>query len=243
MDTNILEVNDVTKSFGELIAVNHLSFTIEQGCVFGIAGPNGAGKTTLFNVISGVYGSQGSILFDSKDISRLKPYNICKLGLARTFQFPVIFSTLSVYKNIEIGAYYGGNYRKDINQKVCETIEYLGLAHKSSQKVKDLPLYEKKMVMLGAALATNPKLIMLDEPLGGLSPKEINMSMEIFRKINKDQGVTLIIIEHLMKYLIEISDTMLILNEGQKIYRGEPAEVIHDDYVIKVYLGEDYKDA
>lgn len=244
MGTNVLEVRNVTKSFGKLLAVNRLSFEVKKGSILGIAGPNGAGKTTLFNVISGIYPCEGSIMFADKDISGQKPYTISRLGIARTFQFPAVFSSLSVYKNIEIGAYYGGGYTKaGIDEKVCSVMDYLDIRDRADLIIEDLPLYDKKMVMLGAALATDPEIIMLDEPLGGLSPREIQMSSDIFKKINGDLGVTLIIIEHLMKYLIALSDEMLILNEGQKIYFGSPEEVVNDDYVIKVYLGEDHEHA
>jgi len=236
----LLKLSNITKKFGDLKAVNDLSFEVEENCIYGIAGPNGAGKTTLFNVISGLYKNEGKIIFEDKEINDLRPHKVCHLGIARTFQFPNVFSTMKVKKNIEVGAHYGKN-NGDEKKITKEIIDYLGLQEKIDLLVKDLPLFDKKMVMLGAALATKPKLLMLDEPLGGLSPREIKLCTDYVKRINEEFKVTIIMIEHLMKHLIDLSDKMLILHEGKKIFEGFPEDVVSNEQVLEVYLGKDYE--
>lgn len=235
----ILETKQVTKRFGELAAVKDLSFEVKEKEIFGIAGPNGAGKTTLFNVISGIYLGSGEIYFLDERIDRLRPFQVCLKGVARTFQIPSVFSTLTVYDNIRVGAHFG-NHVKDEKNIIKEVLEFVGLSEKQNILTKHLPLFDKKLTMVAAALATHPKLLMLDEPIGGLSPGEINQSVELFKRINHELGVTLIVIEHLMKVLMEISERMMILHNGEKICIGTPEEVAKDKQVIEVYLGAEY---
>jgi len=235
----ILETKQVTKRFGELAAVKDLSFEVEEKEIFGIAGPNGAGKTTLFNVISGNYSGSGEIYFLGERIDRLRPFQVCLKGIARTFQIPSVFSTLTVYDNIRVGAHFG-NHVKDEKNIIKEVLEFIGLSEKQNILTTHLPLFDKKLTMVAAALATHPKLLMLDEPIGGLSPWEINQSIDIFKRINRELGITLIVIEHLMKVLMEISGRMMILHNGEKICIGIPEEVAKDKQVIEVYLGADY---
>jgi len=236
---NILETKQVTKRFGELAAVKDLSFEVEGGEIFGIAGPNGAGKTTLFNVISGNYSASGEIYFLGERIDRLRPFQVCLKGVARTFQIPSVFSTLTVYDNIRVGAHFG-NHVKDEKNIIKEVLQFVGLSEKRNILTKHLPLFDKKLTMVAAALATHPKLLMLDEPIGGLSPWEIKQSIDLFKRINRELGITLIVIEHLMKVLMEISKRMMILHNGEKIRIGIPEEVAKDKQVIEVYLGADY---
>jgi branched-chain amino acid transport system ATP-binding protein len=235
----ILETRQITRRFGSLAAINDLSFAVEEGEIFGIAGPNGAGKTTLFNVISGMYSNAGEILFCSERIDRKRPYQICLKGLARTFQIPTVFSTLSVYDNVRVGAHFGGHGANE-KKTIDEVLDFVELSDKREIEATHLSLYDKKMTMLAATLATRPKLLMVDEPIGGLSPVEITKSVEVFRRINKELGITLIVIEHLMKVLMELSDRMMILHNGQKISIGSPEEVANDRQVIEVYLGAEY---
>lgn len=235
----ILETKQITKRFGSLAAINDLSFAVEEGEIFGIAGPNGAGKTTLFNVISGAYSNTGEIFFRGERIDRQRPYQICLKGLARTFQIPSVFSTLSVYDNIRVGAHFG-NHEVDEQKIINELIGFVGLTEKKDIQAVHLPLFDKKMTMLAAALATQPKLLMVDEPIGGLSPVEITKSVEIFQRINQEMGITLIVIEHLMKVLMGLSHRMMILHNGQRISIGSPEEVANDKQVIEVYLGAEY---
>jgi branched-chain amino acid transport system ATP-binding protein len=235
----ILETKQITKRFGELAAVNNLSFEVNEKEIFGIAGPNGAGKTTLFNVISGIYSGSGEIDYFGERIDRLRPFQVCLKGIARTFQIPSVFSTLTVYDNIRIGAHFG-NHSQNERKIIKDVLEFIGLSEKQHIEAKHLPLFDKKMTMLAAALATEPKLILLDEPIGGLSPKEINESVEIFKRINHELGITLIVIEHLMKVLMAISERMMIIHNGERICVGSPEEVAKDKQVIEVYLGAEY---
>jgi branched-chain amino acid transport system ATP-binding protein len=235
----ILETRQLTKRFGELAAVKDLSFTVEDGEVFGIAGPNGAGKTTLFNLISGLYSGKGEILFKGERIDRNRPYQRCNKGLARTFQIPTVFSSLTVYENVKIGAHFG-NHGDHEEKTILDSLEFVGLAEVKKIQAKHLPLFDKKLTMLAAALATQPGLLMLDEPIGGLSPIEIQKSVEIFKKINQDLKITLIVIEHLMKVLMGISNRMMILENGENICIGSPDEVANNKRVIEVYLGAEY---
>lgn len=235
----ILKTDQVTKRFGELAAVKDLSFEVEENEIFGIAGPNGAGKTTLFNGISGIYPVSGKIYFEGERIERMRPYQVCLKGIARTFQIPSVFSTLTVYDNVRVGAHFG-NHSPDEKETIQRVLDFLGISDKQDVEAKHLSLFEKKTTMLAAALATEPRLLMLDEPIGGLSPVEIQQSVDIFERINKEMGITLIVIEHLMKFLMGISNRMMILHNGEKICIGSPEEVANDPQVIEVYLGADY---
>lgn len=235
----ILETRQITKRFGELIAVKDLSFSVKEKEIFGIAGPNGAGKTTLFNLITGFYTGSGEIYFQGARIDRLRPFQVCHRGIARTFQIPSVFSTLSVYDNVRVGAHFG-NKNPDKHEVIRDILDFIGLTGKQDIEARHLSLFDKKLTMLAAALATEPKLLMLDEPIGGLSPTEINKSVEIFKRINQELGITLIIIEHLMKVLMGISHRMMILHNGENICIGSPEEVAQDKQVIEVYLGAEY---
>lgn len=235
----ILETKQLTKRFGELAAVDNLSFEVEEGEIFGIAGPNGAGKTTLFNVMSGVYSGTGEVIFEGQPISQLRPYQVCHRGLARTFQIPTVFSTLTLYDNVRVGAHFG-NDGQDEDKIIGDTLDFVGLKGKENVEAKHLCLFDKKLTMLAAALATRPHLLMLDEPVGGLSITEISQSVSLFRRINQDLNVTLIVIEHLMKVLMRICDRLMILHEGQRISIGPPEEVAREKRVIEVYLGDEY---
>lgn len=235
----ILEVKQLTKHFGELAAVNNLSFEVEKGEIFGIAGPNGAGKTTLFNVISGVYSGTGEIIFEGQHINGLRPYQICHKGLVRTFQIPTVFSTMTLYDNVRVGAHFG-NHSQDEDEIVRDTLDFVGLKGKENVEVRHLSLYDKKLTMLAAVLATRPRLLMLDEPIAGLSPWEIQQSVSLFKRINQEFGVTLVVIEHLMKVLMGVSQRLMILHNGEKISIGSPEEVAKDKKVIEVYLGAEY---
>lgn len=233
----ILQASKVTKLFGELAAVNDLSFEVEKGEIFGMAGPNGAGKTTLFNLISGVYSGSGDIIFEGENIHGLRPFQICHKGVARTFQVPTLFSTVTVYQNIKVGAHFGVLKGENEKERINKVIDFVGLRGRENIVAEHVGLFDKRLTMLAAALATEPKLLLLDEPIGGLSPREVSDSMALFRKINKELGVTLIIIEHLMKFLVEVSHRLMIINNGEKICIGPPKEVTKDKEVIEVYLG------
>ena len=233
----ILKVNKVTQRFGQLAAVKDLSFEVEEGEIFGIAGPNGAGKTTLFNVITGFYRGSGDIVFDGTNINGLRPHQICHKGIARTFQIPQLFLTLPVVENVKVGAHFGVRGAHDERERINEAINFVGLQRKENVIAANLNLFDKKLTMLAAALATKPKLLLLDEPIGGLSPTEVRQTITLFQKINQELGVTIVVIEHLMKVLTEVSQRLMILHNGEKICISSPQEVAKDRRVIEIYLG------
>jgi branched-chain amino acid transport system ATP-binding protein len=235
----MLETRKISKAFGKIEALVDVDMTVEKGEIFGVAGPNGAGKSTLFNVISGTYpSSAGRVLFDGKDITKLNAHRICHLGLARTFQVPQTFPTLSVYDNIRVGATFGGHDRRGMGKRIQTVLDFLNLTSFKDTLASNLDLYTTKLVMMAACLATGCRLLMLDEPLAGLSMMEINDFLDVVRKINRDQGTTVLIIEHILDSLIDVSNRMLILHNGEVICVGDPNEVCQDPKVIEVYLGE-----
>lgn len=232
----ILHVEKANKRFGELVAVKDVSFEVEKGEIFGIAGPNGSGKTTLFNLISGMLRGSGNIVFDNLNISGLRPDQICQKGIARTFQIPVVFPTLTVFRNVEVGAYFGvqGTQRK--KEIINEVINFVGLQGKENVVAAGIDLFSKKMTMLAAALATKPKLLLLDEVVAGLSPTETSQFVELVGKINRELGVTIMVIEHLMKVLTEICQRLMIVHYGEQICIGPPKEVTENSRVREIYL-------
>jgi branched-chain amino acid transport system ATP-binding protein len=235
----ILQVRNLSKAFGAMKAVNNLSFEVPAGEVFGIAGPNGAGKTTVFNLITGFLQGSGEVCFEDEKVTNLKPFQICHRGIARTLQIPQIFSTLDVFNNVRFGAHFGNKHIKDGNEAeiIHQVLEFVGLQDKKTAIAENMDLFHKKLIMIAAALATRPRLLLLDEPIGGLSPTEIDPLMGLIRKINQELNITVIIIEHLMKVLKELSHRLMILHYGEEIRTGPPAEVMEDEKVKEVYLG------
>jgi branched-chain amino acid transport system ATP-binding protein len=234
----ILRLESVGKRFGEIVALSGIDMDVRSGEVFGIAGPNGAGKTTLFNVIAGRFGGTGRVMFGSENITGMKPHQICHRGIARTFQIPILFSTLSVEDNVRVGARFGGGWQHSERTAAIEqAIESVGLLERRQTPAKQLNLLGKKLTMLAAALATKPRLLLLDEPMGGLSPMEIRSFGELIVGLNRQSGITLIVIEHLIRKLVELSDRLMILHNGRQIALGVPADVVEDQRVIELYLG------
>lgn len=230
----VLTVEGVSKHFGSLVALNDVAFGVEEGELFGIVGPNGAGKSVLFNVISGFYRpSSGRVVFDGRDVVGLGPHQICHLGLARTFQTPTTFHSLTVRENVLVGAAFGGGD----GHRVPEILEFLDLGEAAGAKATNLDLYTTKKVVLGAALATGCKVLLLDEPMAGFSHVEIEGFLGLLRRINRDWGVTLVIIEHLLDVLIGITDRMMVLHYGRVLFTGVPDDVKRDPRVVDVYLG------
>ena len=182
----ILRCEKVTQRFGELPAVKDLSFEVEKGEIFGIAGPNGAGKSTLFNVITGFYRGSGDIIFDGRNISGLRPHQICHRGIARTFQIPELFLTLSIVDNVRVGAHFGERGVHDERERIKEAINFVGLQGKENVIAANLNLFDKKLTLLAAALATKPKLLLLDEPIGGLSPIELGQLIALIQKSTRN---------------------------------------------------------
>jgi branched-chain amino acid transport system ATP-binding protein len=239
----LLSLEHVTQRFGELAAVNDLSFAVEEGEIFGIAGPNGAGKTTVFNLISGFLHGSGHILLDGKRIDGLPPHRVTHLGAARTFQIPLPFHSMTVVQNLRIGEHFGagsGGYR-DKHQApwkdLSELVAFVGLEGKEDRSVGTLKLYDKKLTVLASALATKPRLIMLDEALGGLSAVEAEQSLALLQRLNKEWGLTVIMIEHLMSALTRSCDRLLVLNNGEALRLGEPRAVVEDPAVIECLVG------
>ena len=233
----LLKAINVTKKFGELKAVDDLSFEVRAGKIFGIAGPNGAGKSTVYNLITGFYSFEGKIEFEGRDISGLPPYRIAKTGIARTFQIPQTFPSLSVQKGISVGSRFGAAGGLD-PAHVDEVIRFVDLEKERTQNTGLLNLLGKKKLMIGAALATRPKILMLDEPMAGCNASEIKSLMKLISRINQDLGITIIIIEHFMKVLTELTETLLIIESGRKVLQDEPAKVVNDPRVIECYLGD-----
>jgi branched-chain amino acid transport system ATP-binding protein len=233
----VLEAVNVTKRFGALKAVDNLSFEVQQGQIFGIAGPNGAGKSTVYNLITGFYSYEGRIKFDGRDITGKPPYRIAKTGIARTFQIPQTFPSLSVQKSISVGGRFGAAGGLDLAH-VDEVIRFVDLEKERFQNTALLNLLGKKKLMIGAALATRPKILMLDEPMAGCNPMEIKDLMDLIGRINRELGITIIIIEHFMKVLTELTEVLMIIESGRMICCDEPIKVVNDPRVIESYLGD-----
>ncbi len=237
----ILKCEKLTKQFGKLYAVDALSFVVEEGTIFGIAGTNGSGKTTTFNLITGVYPFSGDIIFNGEKISGMTPYKICHKGIARTFQIPQLFLSLPLLENVRAGAYFGNSGAQNNEMEtIKEVLEFVGLKGKESTIAANLKLLDKKLAMIATALATKPKILLLDEPTAGLNPIEIQQSIELIKRINQDLGVTILIIEHFMKVLTELSQLLMILENGAQICIGPPREVTANPRVIETYLGGCY---
>ncbi|MEM2560466.1 MAG: ABC transporter ATP-binding protein [Candidatus Bathyarchaeia archaeon] len=238
--SNILVGEKISVRFGGVVALSNVDFYVRENEIAGLIGPNGAGKTTLFNVISGIYRPQsGKIMFEGKDITGLKPHKICKLGISRTFQIVRVFSSMTVFENVKAAAVNSPRLRKNsVLKEVTNLINFIGLSERINTPVKDLTLVEQKLVEVARALATKPRLLLLDEPLAGLNPTESAIYTEKIRKIRDDFGITVFWIEHDMKSISSACDRIIVLDHGEKICEGKPEEVLKDESVIKAYLGE-----
>ena len=238
-----LQLERVAKSFKGLMAVNFVTMQVNEGEILGLIGPNGAGKTTLFNLITGVYPpSQGQVIFEGKDITSTAPHTRCWMGIARTFQLVRPFPNMTVLENVTTGRVYGHSAIKKRHQAETEALEILekvGLANQVSTKAHNLTLVDRKRLELARALATKPKLLLLDELLAGLNPSEMLASMELIQSI-RDSGITIIMVEHLIKAVFGIANRMVVLNAGELIAEGTPGEVANNERVIDAYLGKSY---
>lgn len=233
----ILEVKHATKKFGGLIANEDISFSLKEGEIIGMVGPNGAGKTTLFNSISGAHSlTSGQVIFNGVDITKKKPYEICKLGIGRTFQIPQALNEMSVFENVLVAAlnrHKSTSVAKEHTQKV---IAMCGLASFIYMNAKDLNVMQKKRLEVARALATEPKLLLLDETMAGLSGVERKEAINLIQRI-RISGISILMIEHVMEVVMNVSDRVVVLASGKLLAEGTPEEVTHNEQVIQAYLG------
>lgn len=237
----ILAVAHVSRRFGSLMALNDLSFEIAKGEILGIAGPNGAGKSTLLNVCTGVVPpTAGRVLFDGEAVSGLPAHRFCRIGIARTFQIPQIFSSMSVEENVLTGAMFGSATtlgQAEIRARLDSVLDLTGLTRQRQQPASLADLMTRKRIMIAAALATNPKLLFLDEPLSGLNTEEVDIFVALFRHLHAVLGLTLVVVEHKVRALAALSKRILILNAGTRLILDTPETVMRDQRVIDIYLG------
>lgn len=235
-----LEVKGITKQFGGLFANDHIDFAVGEGEIVSIIGPNGAGKSTLFNCITGFYRpNHGRVSFMGEDITNCRADKICKMGVVRTFQIVQIISDMTVLENVMTGALLRYNKIHHALERAEEVLAFTGLIEKKDFLGVELTISDKKKLEVSMALATRPKLLMLDEAMAGLTRVELHGMIDLIRKI-REKGITLVVVEHVMEAVMEISDRVIVLNSGKKIMEGSPKEVVVNKEVIQAYLGEKY---
>ena len=238
---HILEGEKVTRYFGGLAAISDVDFYVDQGEVVGLIGPNGAGKTTLFNLISAaLVPKPGIIKFKGVNITGLKPYQICRKGVARTFQTSKVFANMPALENVRVGSFFGRATRvsaAEALKEASELLDFVGLAGVSGVPARDLTLANQKRLEVARALATKPELLLLDELMAGLNHTEVDQAMDLVKSI-RDRGITIVMIEHVMKAIMNVCDRIIVLHHGKKIAEGTPKEVATSPTVIEVYLGE-----
>jgi branched-chain amino acid transport system ATP-binding protein len=239
---SLLELSGVTRRFGGLRAVHNVDLSVERGEVIGLIGPNGAGKTTLVNVITGVHrASAGTVRFNGEDITRLPPYQVARRGIARTFQIVQPFPEMTVAENVAAAAMFAGaaSYGKEANTQALEHLEFVGLAKMADSRAASLTLAMRKRLELAKGLAMRPKVLLLDEVNAGLNATEVDHALSLIRAIAA-QGITVLIIEHLMKVVLTLCTRIVVLHHGELIATGDPASIVKDPRVIQAYLGRRY---
>lgn len=237
----LLEVNNLVKQFGGVVANAGISLELEQGEILGLIGPNGAGKTTLFNCIVGYYKpTSGRVSFDGEDITGWPAHRVAKMGIARTFQGMRIMPLLNVEENVMVGAFCGTNDRQIAKREAQEILELVELTREAHAYPTELPIATQKRIELARALATKPKLLMLDEVAAGLNPLETKEIIQTLHRIKKDKNLTLFLTEHVMEFIMTISERVIVIAAGTKIAEGSPEEVAEEERVIEAYLGERY---
>lgn len=236
---SFFETRRLTKAFGGLTAVNDLSFQVEKGEIYGLIGPNGSGKTTVFNLITGYFPvTSGSIVFEGKELNGLPTWKICKEGIGRTFQVVKPLRRMTVFENVMASAFNRASSQSEARSRTLEVLEFCELTKKKDFSAKGLTIGDRKRLEIARALATGPRLLLLDETMAGLTPQEQAEGVELIRRI-RDTGITIIIVEHIMHVIMNICDRILCINYGQEIARGVPEEVANNQAVIEAYLGKD----
>ena len=236
----LIEINNVSKHFGGLKAVDQLSMSIDKGQIYGLIGPNGAGKSTLFNCVAGTYApTLGTVIYNGIDITGWKPWDVCRLRIARTFQIVKPFQSKSVLYNTVVGAFIRTSNRSEAEDRAMAILKRFRLADKANILAKNLTIADRKRLEIARAMATEPETLLLDECMAGLRPNEVDQTLDEIRQI-RDQGVTIFMIEHIMRAIMTVSDRITVIQFGRKIMDGTPQEVANDERVIKAYLGESY---
>ncbi|RJR32070.1 MAG: ABC transporter ATP-binding protein [Desulfobacteraceae bacterium] len=236
----LLELKNLVKAFGGLKAVNNVSFQVEKGEIFGLIGPNGSGKTTIFNCINNFYPiTAGEVLFKGRSIGGLKTHKVCHLGIGRTFQVVKPLARLSVMDNVTASAFCRVNSIREAKAEAEGILDFTNLRGEADKPAKSLPIAGRKRLEIARALATKPELLLLDETAAGLNPSELDEAIDLIKKI-RESGITILIVEHIMKVIMTISDRIHAINFGQTIAEGTPKQVANNQAVIEAYLGEEY---
>lgn len=242
MTQDILNLDGVVKRFGKLVALDHLSFGVRSGEILGIAGPNGAGKSTALAVCTGQLAPDaGTIKFDGQSLAGDQPHQFCHAGIARTFQIPQVFSSMTVRENIEVGLDFGGRGKRSVSAHSADAVlELTGLHDSSGEHAASVDLITRKRIMLAAALATNPKILFMDEPLAGLNEAEIDVFADLIERVNAELGVAIVLVEHKVRTLAMLSSRIMILNFGQVVRLDVPDVIMSDPEIIELYLGKSH---
>jgi len=240
MNTPLLQVRSISKRFGGLQAVQDLSFDLHRGEILALLGPNGAGKTTAFNMIAGFFRADGGeILFEGRDIAGMPPWDICKAGIARTFQLSRPFADLTVIENLMVGGFVRSANLAEIRAKAAAIADFLGMGRQGGIEVQHLTAFDRRKLELGRALSTEPKLLLMDEVVAGATPSEAQEMVELVRRI-QGRGITILIVEHVMKVIMALSERVIVMESGRLIADGIPREVVREPQVLKAYFGEGY---